>query len=111
MKLDVQVLGKSRLGISSRDYAAMVEQLCDSAVAVGREMIEVSKNETRWREITAQMLHAWNDGMASLRSVRSERRFKGLTADIEAAGLPEPQRPPRQETIGRSPLLSRVRHS
>jgi serine/threonine-protein kinase HipA len=102
---------KSRLGISPRDYAAMVEQLCDSAVAVGREMIEVSKNETRWREITAQMLHAWNDGMASLRSVRSEKRFKGLTADIEAAGLPEPQRPPRQETIGRSPLLSRVRHS
>lgn len=63
---------KSRLGISPRDYAAMVEQLCDSAVAVGREMIEVSKNETRWRDITAQMLHAWNDGMASLRSVRSE---------------------------------------
>lgn len=79
---------KSRLGISPREYAAMVEQLCDSAVAVGREMIEVSKNETRWRESTAQMLHAWNDGMASLRSVRSERRFKGLTADIEAAGLP-----------------------
>jgi len=102
---------KSRLGISPRDYAAMVEQLCDSAVAVGREMIEVSKNETRWREITAQMLHAWNDGMASLRSVRSEPRFKGLTADIEAAGLPEPQRPPRQETIGRSPLLARVRRS
>jgi serine/threonine-protein kinase HipA len=102
---------KSRLGIPPRDYAAMVEQLCDSAVAVGREMIEVSKNETRWREITAQMLHAWNDGMASLRSVRSERRFKGLTADIEAAGLPEPQRPPRQETIGRSPLLARVRRS
>lgn len=37
----------------------MVEQLCDCAVAVGREMIEVSKNETRWRDITAQMLHAW----------------------------------------------------
>ena len=102
---------KSRLGISPRDYAAMVEQLCDSAVAVGREMIEVSKNETRWREITAQMLHAWNDGMASLRSARSEPRFKGLSADIEAAGLPEPKRPPRQETIGRSPLLARVRRS
>jgi serine/threonine-protein kinase HipA len=55
----------------------MVEQLCDSAVTVGREMIQVSKNETRWREITAQMLHTWNDGMASLRSVRSEPRFKG----------------------------------
>jgi serine/threonine-protein kinase HipA len=58
-------------------------------VAVGRKMIEPSKNETRWREITAQMLHAWNDGMASLRSVRSQPRFKVLTADIEATGLPE----------------------
>jgi serine/threonine-protein kinase HipA len=102
---------KSRLGISPREYAAMVEQLCDSAVAVGREMIEVSKNETRWREITAQMLHAWNDGMASLRGARSEPHFKGLSADIEAAGLPEPQRPPRQERTGRSALLARVRHS
>jgi serine/threonine-protein kinase HipA len=103
---------KSRLGISPRVYAAMVEQLCDSAVTVGREMIRESKNETRWREITAQMLHAWNDGMASLRSVRSESRFKGLTADIEAAaGLPEPQRPPRDETIERSALLARGRRS
>jgi serine/threonine-protein kinase HipA len=74
-------------------------------------MIEVSKNEMRWRDITAQMLHAWNDGMASLRSARSKPRFKGLSADIEAAGLPEPQRPPRRESIGRSPLLPRARHS
>ena len=62
-------------------------------------------------EITAQMLHAWNDGMASLRSVTSEPRFKGLTADIEAAGLPEPQRPLRPEVIGRSSLLAKVRDS
>ena len=102
---------KSRLGISPRDYAAMVEQLCDSAVAVGREMIEVSKNETRWRDLTAQMLHAWNEGMAALRSARSESRFKGLSADIEAAGLPEPQRVPRQEKIGRSPLLAKAKRS
>lgn len=102
---------KSRLGISPRDYAAMVEQLCDSAVAVGREMIEVSRNETRWRDITAQMLHAWNDGMASLRSVRSGPRFKGLSADIEASGLPAPQRPPRPEQVGRSSLLAKRRHS
>ncbi len=89
----------------------MVAQLCDSAVSVGREMIEVSKNETRWRDITAQMLHAWNDGMASLRSVKGGLRFERLSADIEAAALPEPQQPPRQEKVGRSVLLARARHS
>lgn len=78
---------KSRLGIPPRDYSAMVERLCDSAVAVGREMIEVSKNETRWRDVTAQMLHAWNEGMRSLRSVRSATRSKNRTLSMFWAEL------------------------
>ena len=39
-----------------------------------------------------------------------ESRFKGLTADIEAAGLPEPQCPLRQQVIGRSTSLAKARH-
>jgi serine/threonine-protein kinase HipA len=94
-----------------RDYAQMVERLCDSAVTIGREMIEVQRQEPRWRDITAQMLHAWNAGMAALRSVRSESRFMSLSADIEQAQLPAPQRAPKAEAQGRSPLLATPRHS
>jgi serine/threonine-protein kinase HipA len=61
---------KARLGIAPADYKSMLEQLCESAVETGREMIEAARNEPRWRDITKQMLHAWNEGMASVRSVR-----------------------------------------
>jgi serine/threonine-protein kinase HipA len=42
-------------------------------------MIEAARNEPRWHDITKQMLHAWNEGMASVRSVRNDAKLKGLT--------------------------------
>jgi len=80
-----------RLGIAPRDYESMVARVCDSAVDTGRELIEASNNEPRWRPIAKQMLYAWNEGMASLRSVRSERKYKPLSADIQAAGFSDPE--------------------
>jgi serine/threonine-protein kinase HipA len=97
---------KARLGISPRDYSAMVERLCDSAVEVGREIIEAAKNEPRWHDIAKQMLHAWNDGMASLRSIKMEDKYKGLSADIETAGFSDPTQPERRQVIERSALLA-----
>jgi len=63
---------KTRLGIAPRDYGKMVERLCESAVEVGRELIEAARNEDRWRSVAKQMTQVWNEGMASLRSVKSE---------------------------------------
>jgi serine/threonine-protein kinase HipA len=87
----------------------MVERLCESAVEVGREIIAAAKNEPRWHGIAKHMLHAWNEGMASLRSVTSDKKYKGLSADIAAAGFSDPVRPVRPEAVGRSPLLARRR--
>jgi len=39
------------------------------------------------------MLHAWNEGMASLRSVRSEAKYKALSADIAKAPFSDPEPP------------------
>ena len=97
---------KAQLGISPRDYSAMVERVCESAVEVGREIIESAKNEPRWHDIAKQMLHAWNNGMASVRSIKMEGRYKGLSADIEAAGFSDPMTPARRQMIGRSELLA-----
>ena len=91
----------ARLGIAPRDYVSMVERVCDSAVDTGRELIEASNNEPRWRPIAKQMLHAWNEGMASLRSVRAEQKYKLLTADIQQAGFSDPEPAERPTVIGR----------
>jgi serine/threonine-protein kinase HipA len=100
---------KTRLGIAPRIYAIMVERLCESAVEVGRELIEAARNEDRWRSVAKQMVQVWNEGMASLRSVKSEARYKGLTAAIAAAGFSDPIPPESPPAVGRSELLARPR--
>jgi serine/threonine-protein kinase HipA len=100
---------KMRLGIPSRDYALMVERLCESAVEVGREIIQATKDDQRWRPIAKQMLHVWNEGMASLRSVKSDKRYKALSEDIAAADFSDPAVPEPPQALGRSELLARPR--
>ncbi|MFP3274019.1 MAG: HipA domain-containing protein, partial [Paraburkholderia sp.] len=98
----------SRVGIPPPKYAAMVEALCDSAVAVGHEVIEAAKNEPQWRGVAKQMLHAWNDGMESLRTPKKSVQFRSLKPAIEAAGFSAPEPPERaREIIGQSPLLAK----
>lgn len=98
---------KARLGISPSDYANMVEQVCESAVEVGREMIQAASNEHRWRDISKQMLYAWDEGMTSLRSARMDPKYHGLRADIKAAGFSDPAAPEKPPVIGRSPLMGK----
>lgn len=101
----------TRLGIAPRDYADMVQRLCESAVEVGAEVIEAAKNEPQWRPIAKQMVHAWNEGMTSLCDPKKSVGTRGLDAAIIAAGFSEPE-PPEQNrvTIGRSDLLAPQRH-
>jgi serine/threonine-protein kinase HipA len=96
-----------RLGIPRSEYDEMVERLCESAVEVGREVIEMAKNEPQWRWIAKQMVHAWNEGMCSLRSSKRDKRYSGLTAAIAAAGY-EPADVPinSSSVIGRSELIA-----
>ncbi|MDO9177131.1 MAG: type II toxin-antitoxin system HipA family toxin [Agitococcus sp.] len=97
---------KARLGIPPKQYHLMVEALCDSAVTVGKEMIQAAKQQPQWHSITKQMLHAWNEGMASLRNPKASSLGRGLDAAIEEAGFsyPEPADSHRK-VIGRSVLL------
>jgi serine/threonine-protein kinase HipA len=100
----------ARLGIAPRHYAEMVERLCESAVEVGEEVIEAARNEPRWHPLAKQMVHAWNEGMSSLRDPKKSVALRGLDAAITAAGFsePEPPEPPRV-TTGRSELLASSR--
>ncbi|SHH96386.1 type II toxin-antitoxin system HipA family toxin [Pollutimonas bauzanensis] len=101
---------KARLGIAPKQYAEMVERLCESAVEVGQEVIEAARNEPRWHTVAKQMVHAWNDGMASLRSSKSLVAFRRLDEAIAQAGFSESKRVESgREVIGRSELLGRPR--
>lgn len=97
----------ARLGIAPGLYREMVERLCESAVEVGREVIEAARNEPRWREVAKGMVHAWNEGMASVRSVRREGSLKKLTAHIEHASFSKPSPPEPPARTGHSELLAR----
>jgi len=100
----------TRLGIAPREYAEMVERLCESAVAVSHEIVEAANNETQWHGIAKQMLHAWNEGMASIRSSKQAAQFKSLSVVIEAAGFSEPEPPESSRiVVGRSELLAKPR--
>lgn len=102
----LEVFFKGRLGISPREYSEMVERLCESAVETGKEVIAAANGNPAWRTIAKQMLHAWNDGMASLRSPRAEKNLKHLTSHIEAAGFSDPKPPEPARVIGRSEGLA-----
>lgn len=102
----LEVFFKGRLGIPPREYQEMVERLCESAVETGKEIIAAAKQHPAWHTIAKQMLHAWNEGMASLRSPRSERANKQLTPHIELAGFSEPERPEPPRVISRSEGLA-----
>jgi serine/threonine-protein kinase HipA len=97
----------ARLGIAPRDYAQMVQQLSESAVEVGRDIIEAAKNEPQWRSVATQMVHAWNEGTNALRSPKRDDGYRGLDTVIKAAGLSDPEPPERSRTpVGRSELLA-----
>lgn len=98
---------KAQLNITPREYAQMVQQLCESAVEVGRELIELGKNDSAWHGVAKNMVHAWNEGMSSLRDPRTPKKFMGLTEDIERAGFADADRPPKAKRLNESQLLGR----
>lgn len=101
---------KAVLSIPPAQYAAMVDQLCQSAVEVGKEVIEAAKNEPAWRDVAKHMVHAWNEGMETLRSAKAAPQFRGLDTAIADAGFSGPRKPERTNAvIGRSELLAKKR--
>jgi len=95
----------TRLNIPAKEYARMVEALCEAAIDTGKEVVARSKERPEWRGVAKSMLHAWNDGMESLRSIKPDASLRGLTPVIEDAKFSEPDKPGSREKHGRSPLL------
>ncbi len=56
-------------------------------MAVGKEVIDASKNEPAWHEVAKNMVHAWNVGMETLHSPKAAPQFRGLDSAIAEAGF------------------------
>lgn len=97
----------TRLNIPPKEYARMVEALCDAAVDTGKEVIARARDRLEWRDVARNMVHAWNDGMEALRSVKPDASKRELTSSIDNAKFSEPDKPPPREKHGHSPLLPR----
>jgi len=98
----------SRLGISSRRYSLMLEELCDSAVEIARELAKLARVETRWHSIIKNMLYAWDRGM---QDVRNPNSTVSLAPVIKEAGLSDYDKPAPAPRAGESPLLAKRRSS
>ena len=98
----------SRLGISSRRYSLMLEELCDSAVEVARELAKLARTETRWQSIIKNMLYAWDRGM---QDVRNPNSTVSLAPVIKEAGFSDYDKPAPAPRAGESPLLAKRRSS
>jgi serine/threonine-protein kinase HipA len=98
----------SRLGISSQRYAQMLEELCDSAVEVARELAKLASGEKRWRNIIKNMLFAWDRG---IRDVRNRDSTVSLATVIKRAGFSDYDKPAPAPRTGESPLLAKRRSS
>ena len=98
----------SRLGISSRRYSQMLEELCDSAVEVGRELAKLAGSEKRWRSIIKNMLYAWNRG---IQDVRNPNSTVSLAPVMKEAGFSDYDEPVPAARTGESPLLAKRRSS
>jgi serine/threonine-protein kinase HipA len=98
----------SRLGISPRQYSQMLEELCDSAVEVGRELAKLASSEKRWRSIIKNMLYAWDRG---IKDVRNSDSTVSLAPVIKRAGFSDYDKPAPAPRTGVSPLLAKRRSS
>lgn len=85
--------------------AQRVSQLCEAVVDVSPEVVRASRAYKSFELVGPRMLHAWNEGLNSLR-LQKTWSLPSLGPLLHTEGLadvPKPKEPPR-EKLGRSPL-------
>lgn len=85
-----------------------VERICEAIVQVTPQVVAATKQYPAFYETGKRMLHAWNDGMNSLR-LQKTWSLPSLDEPIAAAKFSDPQpiSTAKVEKIGRSPLLGK----
>ncbi|QEI07856.1 type II toxin-antitoxin system HipA family toxin [Pigmentiphaga aceris] len=99
---------QTRCNVMPAETRERVERICDAIVHVTPQVIDAARQHAAFHETGKRMLHAWNDGMNSLR-LQKTWSLPSLDNPIAAAGFsdPLPIKPAKAEKIGRSELLGR----
>lgn len=96
---------QTHCGMKPAEVAERAERICQAMVEVSAEIVQASRDYASFSAVGPRMLHAWNDGMNSLR-LQKKWSLPSLTSTIESAGLQGVALPKaaKKQKIGRSPL-------
>ena len=99
---------QARCNVMPAQTLERVERICEAIVKVTPQVIAATEQYPAFYETGKRMLHAWNDGMNSLRLQRTWS-LPSLDEPIAAANFfdPKPIAAAKAEKIGRSPLLGK----
>lgn len=97
---------QTRCNLAPAQTLERVERICEAIVKVTPQLIEMTRNYPGFHETGKRMLHAWNDGMNSLR-LQKTWSLPSLDEPIAQARFSDPLPRGRRkvEKFGRSPLL------
>jgi serine/threonine-protein kinase HipA len=97
---------QTRCNVMPAQTLERVERICEAIVRVTPQVVAATQQYPAFYETGKRMLHAWNDGMNSLR-LQKTWSLPSLHETIAAAKFSDPQpiNATKVEKIGRSPLL------
>ena len=101
--LDVYL--RTRCALKPSEVGRRVERLCEAIVEVAPEVARASRHHKAFQTTGPRMLHAWNEGMNSLRLSKTWS-IPSLEPLLQAEGLAQVDAPqaPAAEKIGKSTL-------
>ncbi|TWO70024.1 type II toxin-antitoxin system HipA family toxin [Caenimonas sedimenti] len=93
-------------GLKPADVYQRIEKISDAVVTIAPRVVQAARDYPAFGAIGPRMLHAWNEGLNSLR-LQKTWSLPTLSDKIEEAGWADidPPKPPKPKKIGRSPLL------
>ena len=96
---------QTRCGLKPSEVHQRVERVCEAIVEVSPDVVRASRNYKTFATTGPRMLHAWNEGMNSLRLTKNWS-IPSLDGLLQAEGFSQvvpPKAPPRTK-IGKSSL-------
>ncbi len=104
----LEIFLQTRCNIRPSEQKQRIEKICNAVVSVTPDVIAATQSHPHFYETGKRMLHAWNEGMNSMRLHKSWS-LPSLKEAIDDAKFSDPQTSSAKpkDTFGRSPLLAK----
>jgi serine/threonine-protein kinase HipA len=96
-------------GLAPREYKDIVEQTCQAASDVARDVVREANEHPGFHEFGKRMGLAWEQGIREITGTAkaNARALDSIQAELEAARFSAPKPEPKRMSVGRSELLAR----